>query len=133
MKVTEGPMAWYWPARQPNQCIGTEAEGWGPNIWWGWLAGQYNAIGPKVRFSFSYIIPNTVFPFISLEKERCITPVYCLEWMLTDLKSIPHYRKQCLNIHIFTKNVECYLPGRYLVQITTGAVGVIRLTQNMAK
>ena len=32
-----------------------------------------------------------------------------------------------------SKNVESHLAGPYLVQITTGAAGVIRITLTMAK
>jgi len=51
------------------------------------------------------------------------------------MKSIPHCTKQCRNIRIFNKNVECHLPGLYLVQKTISAAGVIniRITQNMTK
>jgi len=58
----------------------------------------------------------------------------CSELMVNDIKSIPHCTKQCRDIlvRIFEKNVECHLAGPYLVQITTGAAGVIRITQNMA-
>jgi len=31
--------------------------------WWGCLTGQYNAIGPEVRFTIPYIIPNILLLF----------------------------------------------------------------------
>ena len=74
------------------------------------------------------IVPNTVFV-----KERCLTTMCFLEWMVNDIKSIPHCTKQCRYLQIFKKIVKCYLPGPYLVQITTGAVSVIRISQNMSK
>ena len=51
--------------------------------------------------------------------------------MINDINLFRTVRNSAI-IYASLKN-ECHLAGPYLVQITTGAAGVIRITQTMAK
>jgi len=73
-----------------------------PMRWWGCLAGQYNAMGPEVRFSVCYFIHEHCFTKRTLSYNNVL-----LDLMVNVIKSISHCTKQCRNIRIFKK---CWVP-----------------------